>query len=261
MRRIQWGFRGTIHSKTPVGGYVGSYAESYIEQTGDDPEHEALLAESVGLALLVVMDAMSPDERVAFVFNDVFGVPFAEIAAILECTSTAARQLASRARRRVRGSTALSRSDVARQQQLVGAFLDASRTGNFARLLELLHPDVPLRDEREQVLERAREVRGSRAVAQRIMLGRARGAQTALVNGSVGVVVAPFGRLQFAVAVTISENRISAVDLLADPARLSHPRSADRPGHATPARRPRRAEFVVRSTLALPVSQSVPPSG
>lgn len=194
---------------------------SMERQYGHDPEYEAMLAESVGLALLAVMDSMSPDERVAFVLHDVFGVPLVEIAPVLNRTAASVRQLASRARRRVRGAPNTSRADVARQQDLVNAFLAASRAGDLARLLDLLHPDVILRDDRTRVLDRPKEIRGSHAVARQVMLGRAKGAEVALINGSVGVVVAPLGRLRFVVAMTLAENRIIEMDVISHQTGLS----------------------------------------
>ena len=164
---------------------------------GIDPEHEALLADSVGLALLVVLETLAPAERLAFVLHDMFAVPFDEIAPIVGRSPTAARQLASRARRRVQGAATVPDADLTRQREVVDAFLAAARGGDFDALLAVLDPDVVLRADRAAVPPGAsREVRGAAAVAkQGGHVGGARAAQPALVNGAVGVVVAPRGRL------------------------------------------------------------------
>ncbi len=161
---------------------------------GIDPEHEELLADSVGPALLVVLETLTPAERLTFVLHDMFAVPFDEIALIVGRSPTAVRQLASRARRRVRGPAPVPEADRARQREVVDAFLAASRDGNFAALLALLDPDVVLRADSAAVLAGAPgEVRGAEAVAETFK-GRARVAQPALVNGAVGAVWAPGGR-------------------------------------------------------------------
>src|SRR5437764_520790 len=153
-----------------------------------DPEHEALVADSVGLALLVVLETLSPAERLAFVLHDIFGVPFDEIAPIVDRSPEAARQLASRARRRVRGETTVPDADLATQRRVVDAFLAASREGDFDALLEVLDPDVVLRADGTAVLAGATaEVRGARAVAETFK-GRARAARPALVDGNAGLV-------------------------------------------------------------------------
>src|SRR5215210_7638732 len=163
---------------------------------GIDPEHEALLADSVGLALLVVLETLTPAERLAFVLHDTFAVPFDEIAPIVGRSPTAARQLASRARRRVRGATPGTVADRTRQRAVVDAFLAAARGGDFEALLAVLDPDVVLRTDRPTLPTGApRETYGAAAVARRAMVGGARAAPPALVNGAVGVVVAPRGRL------------------------------------------------------------------
>src|SRR6266571_1252583 len=167
-------------------------------EDGIDPEHEALLADSVGLALLVVLDTLNPAERLAFVLHDLFAVPFDEIAPIVGRSPIAARQLASRARRRVQGAATVPDADLARQRELVDAFLAASRGGNFDALLAVLDPDVVLRADRTAVpAGMATQARGARAVVGRALSfsGRSPFAQPALVNGAVGVVVAPRGRL------------------------------------------------------------------
>src|SRR5258706_5065671 len=165
------------------------------ESGGIDPEEEALLADSVGLALLVVLDTLSPTERLAFVLHDIFAVPFDEIAPIVERSPTAARQLASRVSRRVRGASRVADADLAYQREVVDAFLAASREGRFDALLAMLDPDVVLRADRAAVQAGAsREVRGAPAVARQFS-GRAQGARRALVDGAVAAIVAPLGHL------------------------------------------------------------------
>src|SRR5215210_2301497 len=177
-------------------------------ETGTDPEHEALLADSVGLALLVVLETLAPAERLAFVLHDIFAVPFEEIAPIVERTPTATRQLASRARRRVHGSP-VPDAGLERQREVVDAFLAAARDGDFDALVAVLDPGVVLRADLSAVhAVGSREVRGGPAVARRAVKGRARAARPALVNGAVGVVVAPRGRLLMVLAFTISGGKI-----------------------------------------------------
>jgi RNA polymerase sigma-70 factor (ECF subfamily) len=193
-------------------------------EEGIDPEHEAVLGDSVGLALLVVLDSLTPAERVAFVLHDVFAVPFDDIAPIVGRTPTAARQLASRARRRVRGAPV---PDVNLQGQwaVVHAFLAAARDGDFERLLTVLDPDVVLRsDGGEARPELISLLRGAQAVAEGAMTFR-RFAETAtriLVNGIPGGVAwAPDGSPFAVVAITVEGGRIVEIDILADPARLA----------------------------------------
>src|SRR5918998_1185959 len=188
---------------------------------GIDPEHEALLADSVGLALLVVLETLAPAERVAFVLHDMFSVPFEEIAPIVGRSSTATRQLASRARRRVQGAATSPGADLTRQREVVDAFLAAARGGDFDALVAVLDPDVVLRADSGAVPAGAsREVRGAAAVAKRAAKRRARAARPALVNGAVGVVVAPRGRLLMVLGFTISGGKIVEIDAIADPERL-----------------------------------------
>lgn len=188
---------------------------------GVDPEQEALLAESVGLALLVVLDTLDPVERLAFVLHDVFAVPFDEIAPMVRRSPTAARQLASRARRRVRGAGAAPDADIARQRAVVDAFLAASRKGDFAALLAALDPDVTLRADDAAVQAGAAQlVRGAAAVAETFS-GRAQVAQVALINGAVGAVWASGGQPRVVFGFTIVRGKIIEIDLLADPARLA----------------------------------------
>jgi RNA polymerase sigma-70 factor, ECF subfamily len=187
---------------------------------GSDPEQEALLADAVGLALLVVLETLAPAERLAFVLHDTFAMPFDEIAPIVGRSPAAARQLASRARRRVQGA-AVPNTDLDRQRAVVDAFLAAARGGDFEALLAVLDPDVVLRTDRAALpAGAAQEVRGAAAVARRAKLGGARAAQPALVNGAVGVVVAPRGRLMMVLAFTIARGKIVAIDAIADPERL-----------------------------------------
>ncbi len=183
-----------------------------------DPEREAELADSVGLALLVVLEALAPAERVAFVLHDMFDLPFEEIAPIVGRSPTAARQLASRARRRVRGGR--TSSDVASQRRVVDAFLAAARSGDIAGLLAVLDPDVVLRADRAAVrLGDVTELHGAEAVAANFK-GKAQAARPALVDGALGVVVAPQGRLLLVLNLTFAGDRIAAIEVVADPDRL-----------------------------------------
>ncbi|WP_406277293.1 sigma-70 family RNA polymerase sigma factor [Streptomyces sp. NBC_00191] len=185
-----------------------------------DPEQEVLLADSVGLALLVVLDTLDPAERLAFVLHDMFALPFDEIAPIVDRTPAAARQLASRARRRVRGAARVPEPDVSRQREIVDAFLAAARGGEFDALLTVLDPDVVLRADSTAVRAGATGlVRGASAVADTFS-GRAQLAQTALVDGAVGAVWAPRGRPLVVFGFTITDGKISAIDLVAEPERL-----------------------------------------
>jgi len=180
-----------------------------------DPEHEAMLADSVGLALLVVLDTLSPAERLAFVLHDMFAVPFDEIAPVLERTPEATRQLASRARRRVRGSSVAP--DRSRQRQVVRAFLAASREGDFEGLLAMLDPEVVLRADAAVVsFGAAAEARGPRAVAETFS-GRAKAAQLALVDGMPGLAWVQGGQTRVVFDFLIDGDTIVGIDLLADP--------------------------------------------
>jgi RNA polymerase sigma-70 factor (ECF subfamily) len=185
-----------------------------------DPEREAELADNVGLALLVVLEALAPAERVAFVLHDMFDLPFEEIAPIVGRSPTAARQLASRARRRVRGSAKTSETDVASHRKVVDAFLAAARSGDVAGLLAVLDPDVVLHADRAAVrLGGVAELSGAGAVAANFK-GKAQQARAALVDGALGVVVAPQGRLLLVLNLTFAGDRIAAIDVVADPDRL-----------------------------------------
>src|SRR3989441_703892 len=201
---------------------LGAQAPEMIvsREEGVDPEREALLADSVGLALLVVLETLAPAERVAFVLHDMFDLPFDEIAPIVGRSPTAARQLASRARRRVQGAATVPDADLTRQREVVDAFLAASRGGDFDALLAVLDPDVVLRADSAAVqMGASRDIRGAKAVADTFS-GRARAAQPALVNGAVGLVWAPGGRPRVVFGFTITRGKIVEIDLVADPERL-----------------------------------------
>jgi RNA polymerase sigma-70 factor (ECF subfamily) len=204
-------------------------------EDGIDPEHEAVTADSVGLALLVVLETLAPAERLAFVLHDLFGVPFDEIAPIVGRSPTAARQLASRARRRVQGAAAdpgLDRArdpeaadlDRTRQREIVDAFLAASRGGDFEGLLALLDPDVVFRADGAAVKAGIKvgisaESRGATAVAG-IFLRPGNSAQLALINGAPGSVWAPGGRPRAAFAFTVAHGKVVAIEMVVDPKQL-----------------------------------------
>ena len=186
-----------------------------------DPEDEALIADSVGLAMMVVLDTLTPGERLAFVLHDMFAVPFDEIAPVVGRSPEAARQLASRARRRVQGASAVPDADFARRREVVDAFLAASRGGDFDALLAVLDPDVVVRADEAAVRAGASaEVRGAAAVAH-TFAGRAQAARPALVDGVVELVWAPGGQLRVLFRLTIDDARITGIDLVADPDRLA----------------------------------------
>jgi RNA polymerase sigma factor (sigma-70 family) len=190
---------------------------------GSSPEQEALLADSVGLALLVVLDRLTPPERLAFVLHDMFAVPFEEIAPIIGRSATAARQLASRARRRVRGPTAARDPDlIRRQREVVDAFLAALRGGDFEGLLAVLDPDLVVRADMPVPAGAPAEVRGAAVWAkQAVVFGHlARLVRPALVNGAIGVVMAPRGRLSRALTFKIANGKITEIEVIGDPARL-----------------------------------------
>jgi RNA polymerase sigma factor (sigma-70 family) len=192
-----------------------------IQARDRTPDHEALLADSIGLALLVVLETLTPAERVAFVLHDMFDLPFNEIAPIVGRSTTATRQLASRARRRVQGAAHSEDADRTRQQEIVAAFLAASREGDFAALLSVLDPEVVLRADAPTVQAGAEpEVRGAHAVA-RTFAGRARAAEPALVNGAAGLVWAPGGQPRVVFDIRIESDRIVAIELIADPQRIA----------------------------------------
>ncbi|MGH2654818.1 MAG: RNA polymerase sigma factor SigJ [Actinomycetota bacterium] len=208
----------TSRREEPLGTHV---AEPIVELEDEvDPEHEALMADSVGSALLVVLDTLAPAERLAFVLHDMFGVPFEEIAPIVERSPAAARQLASRARRRLRGAAESPEADLARRRAVVDAFLAASRGGDFEALLAVLDPDVVLRADGAAVrMGATREVRGAAAVAETFS-GRARAARPALVDGVPGLVWASGGRPRVVFDFTIADGKIVEIEMVADPERL-----------------------------------------
>jgi RNA polymerase sigma-70 factor (ECF subfamily) len=195
------------------------------------PEQGALLADSVGVALMVMLETLSPNERLAFVLHDLFDLPFEDIADVLSATPAAARQLASRARRRMRGARDPSEEpDPERQREVVQAFLTASRSGDLAGLLAVLHPDVVLHADALAVAEAQRrtaagaprlapELLGADAVAQ-TYLGRARAARLALIDGRAGAVWAPQGQPRSALLMTVAGGRVVAIDIVAEPADL-----------------------------------------
>jgi RNA polymerase sigma factor (sigma-70 family) len=224
--------------ETPVGDSWPAGAEAAAAEPGGvgpagaaSPEDEAVLADSVGVALLVVLDTLTPPERIAFVLHDLFAMPFTEVAAVLGRSTEATRQLASRARRRIRGAPSPDRSgDFARQREVATAFLRATRTGDFGALVELLDADIVLTGDeyiapsgRPMVLQGLEKVaRG--AVAASI---RAEHSQLALIDGHVGIVYAPAGRLQVVLAFTVSEeSKITAITVTANPDTLSDMRLA-----------------------------------
>ena len=189
-----------------------------LRGNGTDPEHDAVTADSVGLALIVVLETLSPAERIAFVLHDMFDVPFDEIAGIVDRSPAAARQLASRARRRVRGATTPDRrADQARQREVVDAFLAASRRGDFEALVSLLDPDIVLDADPVAVrMGSPEQIQGAVAVAGTFS-GRALGAQPAVIDGAVGVVWAVGGRPKVAWDFTIEHGKVVHIDMLAAP--------------------------------------------
>jgi RNA polymerase sigma factor (sigma-70 family) len=190
--------------------------------SGSSPEHEAVLADSVGLALLVVLDRLTPAERLAFVLHDMFAVPFEEIAPIVGRSAEATRQLASRARRRVRGGAGASEPDLVRQREVVDAFLTALRGGDFEGLLAVLDPGLVVRTDLTAPSGAPAEVRGAAVWAkQAVAFGHlARLVRPALVNGAIGVVLASRGRLSRALTFKIADGRITEIEVIGDPARL-----------------------------------------
>lgn len=199
---------------------------------GAAAEQSALLADSVGVALMVILETLNPNERLAFVLHDLFDLPFEEIADVLSSTPAAARQLASRARRRVQGAREPNEErDFERQREVVQAFLVAARTGDMAGLLSVLHPDVELRADAFAVSEARRrkaqgappleqEMRGAQVVAQ-TYLGRANAAQVASIDGQAGAVWAPGGALRTALLFSVVGGRIAAIDIVAEPGDLT----------------------------------------
>jgi RNA polymerase sigma factor (sigma-70 family) len=198
--------------------------------SGEDVERDRAMADSVGLALLVVLETLQPAERVAFVLHDMFDLPFEDVAKIVDRTPDAARQLASRARRRVRGAEVAADPDRARRQEIVSAFLAASRGGDLSALLAVLDPNVVLRADAIAVAMSvsagaaaptlAAEVRGANAVAAAFK-GRAAAARLVLVDGMPGAVYAPGGKPAAVFVVSIAHGKISAIDLIADPEEIA----------------------------------------
>lgn len=203
----------------PLGTHVNETIISREDRS--DPEHETLMADAIGLALLVVLDTLNPAERLAFVLHDLFDMPFDEIAPIVGRNAAATRQLASRARRRVRGPARAPGGDSPRQRAVVTAFLAASRAGDFDGLLALLAPDAVFRADGDTVaMGAAAEVRGATAVAKTFS-GRAQVAKLALVKGVPGAVWAPGGHVRVVFMFTVTHGQIVAIELVADPARLA----------------------------------------
>jgi RNA polymerase sigma factor (sigma-70 family) len=209
------------HREEPLDVHVPDPILARLDTT-PDPEQEALLADSVGLALLVVLETLSPAERLAFVLHDMFSMPFDEIATVIDRSETATRQLASRARRRVRGTGPLPDADLGAQRAVVDAFIAAARGGDIETLVGLLAPDVVVRSDggtlRPSVVLHGREAvaKGAMAFAQTAALTR-----PALVSGAVGAVALAEGRLVSVAAFTVSGGRITALDILTDPERLA----------------------------------------
>jgi RNA polymerase sigma factor (sigma-70 family) len=197
--------------------------EPTSRESPSDPEQEAVLADSVGLALLVVLDTLSPHERLAFVLHDMFDLPFDEIAPVVGRSSAATRQLASRARRRVRGA-AVPERDATRQRRVVDAYLAATRAGDFEGLLTVLDPEVVLRSDAEAMPNGvAAMLRGAHDVAAAALASapRARQSEVALIDGSPGILMAVGGRVQVALTFEVVEGLIAAVDVIAAPRRLA----------------------------------------
>ncbi|MFJ3553591.1 MULTISPECIES: sigma-70 family RNA polymerase sigma factor [Streptomyces] len=192
-----------------------------------DPEQEALRADSVGAAMLVVLETLEPDERLAFVLHDMFAVPFDDIAPVVERSPAATRQLAVRARRRVRDATPPSDPDLGRQRRVLEAFMAAARAGDFEALVAVLHPDVVLRADAGPLVQGvagSKLLRGAKPVAESAMLfARFTAAgQLALLNDSMGLLTVVDGRLASTLSITITDHRITAMYILADPTRLTH---------------------------------------
>ena len=208
--------------------YPGSWLPEPVVTPYDSPEEDAVRADSVGLALLIVLETLDPAERLAFVLHDVFAVPFDEIAPIVGRSPEASRQLASRARRRVRAEPPESREDPVVQRHVVDAFLASARDGDLEDLLELLDPDVTLHldvGDRPQLAQSPRT--GARQVAEFLRTGAPLFAplcRPAIVNGGPGIVVGPPGRIVGVVALTVSDGRIREVDIVADPVKLERVR-------------------------------------
>ena len=201
---------------------VDKLPDPIIDPPGDvDPEHQALLADSVGLALFVVLDTLPPDERLAFVLHDVFAVPFDEIAPIVDRTPEAARKLASRARRRIQQARPQPDVELAAQRDVVDAFFAAGRAGDFERLIAVLHPDVVLRGDFGG--DRMHVISGADAVAAQAKLygGPDREVRPATINGAAGAVIFLRNRPLSVMAFVVADGKVTAIDALADPARIA----------------------------------------
>ena len=210
----------TARREDPLDTHVPDHV---IARAAGDPEADAVLADSVGLALLVVLETLDPAERLAFVLHDVFGMTFDEIAPIVDRSPVAARQLASRARRRVQGQAPTAETDRREQRRVLTAFLAAARDGDFEGLVSVLHPDVVLRADAGAVAGMSRVVRGADAVASQAATFSKSGLanQIVLVNGSIGIVSRrPDGRVFSVLAFTVAGGRIVEINILADPERL-----------------------------------------
>ena len=202
----------------PAGSHLPEEIAGSAESAG--PEHQAVLADSVGLALLVVLDMLTPAERLAFVLHDMFAMPFDEIAPIVERSPAATRQLASRARRRVQGADTAPDADLTRRREVVQAFLAASRNGDLGALVAVLDPEVVVRADEAVIRTGAEpEIRGVDAVTA-MFLGRARAARLALINGVTGAVWSVGGRARVVFTFTLTGGKITAIDLLGDPGTL-----------------------------------------
>ena len=224
----------TSRREEPIGAQVDE--PSVLRGRGTDPEGEAVLADSVGVALLVLLDTLTPAERLAFVLHDLFAIPFEEIGSILGRSPAAAKQLASRARRRVRGAPAPSGADRARQREVVEAFIKAARTGDLESLLAVLDPDAVLHIDgaariafgAKDAANTPRELKGASTWAKQLVaFSKAlrfatyvRFVQLALIEGSIGVIVAPFGRLSRVLIFTVAGNKVTRIDVIGDAARL-----------------------------------------
>jgi len=214
-----------LEPNTPATGATG--------RAGCDPQQEAMLADAVGVAMLVVLEKLAPAERIAFVLHDVFAVPFEEIGPIVDRSPATARQLASRARRRVQGTSAVPQAEFNQQRHVVEAFLAASRNGDFDALLAVLDDDVVFKsdDAAARMGGPKKEVRGAKTIAK-LFSGRAQAAKAAMVNGSVGVLVAPAGRLFLVLLPTVENGKIVRIDAVAEPDRLAMLEVAVLPGSA-----------------------------
>ena len=214
----------TSRREEPLGARPGEPGEVAAPAAeGTDPEHEAMLADSVGLALLVVLETLAPAERVAFVLHDMFAVPYEEIGAMLERSPGATKQLASRARRRVQDTATVPDTNLYRQREAVGAFFAASRNGDFDALVAMLDPDVVVRPDRAAVALAGSlgELHGAEAVAGNFARRGAKGARMALINGIPGAVWAPGGKPRVIFGFTFVDGKIAAIDTLADPVVVS----------------------------------------